>query len=140
MEIKKRDLNICCLRESGATLQSIAETYNVTRERIRQIEKKVKHQIKKQKSGEFTDRLSIRAANALRNAGIKNDADVKLFIVSGCRRILLSKGFGRKSWENVFEVLGIPIGKIRALYWCREDCPSDWVNCPLRKNIKNDIF
>lgn len=88
-----RDLKICRLRERGATLQSIGDMFNLTRERVRQIVKK--YNIEKPKDNIIKEKIPycIKTKNRLLKY-------VK-YLDSGCWEFTKTKtktGYGRISY------------------------------------------
>lgn len=131
--ISKRDHDIYLRRERGETLQSIADSYQTSRQRIEQIVKKAEL-----KTWEYENRhslpfygLSVRAHNALVHCGINTRDEARTAIDKGVLRPNnpSCRGYGMTVHYEVCGWLGIkPPASSTSVFCpnCGHELPTDY--------------
>lgn len=97
IELTEREKTVATLRNSGKTYREISNALGISKGRAREIYKQVER--KEKENGHFTDGLSTRAFNCLKNFNIESQLEAAIAIKSGRMRPASRKDL-RKLWPN----------------------------------------
>ena len=93
-----KERQIYKLRLADKSLRVIGKEFGVTGERIRQIECKILRKLERAKNPGPYGKLSVRAENALREAGIKSIAEARKL---EDRQLLMLRNVGKKTLNEI---------------------------------------